>query len=217
MRGLDEETRREGGGPVKGLTGFFQGDVSPVTRALLVVIAVALVPAIFLPVWKITLHAPQYPQGLDLTIYANRIAGDLGEINLLNHYIGMEEIRPDEFREFIFIPFFLLRFLGFALLAALVARMPIAAIGYLDFSLFGAVMMYDFQTWLTRFGQGLAKGAPLAIEPFSPSFFGSTMVGQFEVTSYPGAGGVIMLAAGMLGPVVLVYELWRRRMELRAE
>jgi copper chaperone NosL len=202
---------------VSGVTRFFQGDLSPVTRGLLILIALALLPAIFLPVWNITLHAPQYPGGLDLTIYANRIAGDLQEINLLNHYIGMEEIRPDEFREFIFIPFFILRFLGFAVLAALVARMPIAALGYLDFSLFGAVMMYDFQTWLTQFGQGLAKGAPLAIEPFSPSFFGSTMVGQFEVTSYPGIGGIIMIVAGLLGPIVLVYEVWRRRQELRAE
>lgn len=200
-----------------GVTRFFQGDLSPVTRWLLVLIAISLVPAIVLPVWNITLHAPQYPGGLDLTIYANRIAGDLDEINLLNHYIGMAEIRPDEFREFIFIPFFILRFLGFAVLAALVARMPIAAMGYLDFSLFGAVMMYDFQTWLTRFGEGLAKGAPLTIEPFSPAFFGSTMVGQFEVTSYPGVGGIIMIVAGLLGPIVLVYELWRRRLELRAE
>lgn len=200
---------------MKGLTRFFRGDISPVSRVLLVVIGVALLPAIVLPVWNITLHAPQYPGGLELTIYANRIAGDLQEINILNHYIGMAEIRPDEFREFIFIPFFILRFFGFAVLAALVARMPIAAIGYLDFSLFGAVMMYDFQTWLTRFGQGLAKGAPLTIEPFSPSFFGSTMVGQFEVTSYPGVGGVIMLVAGFLGPIVLAYEWWHVRRRAR--
>jgi hypothetical protein len=36
------------------------------------------------------------------------------------------------------------------------------------------------------------------------------------VTSYPGVGGIIMIVAGVLGPVVLIYELWRRRMELRA-
>ena len=194
-----------------GITAFFRGDISPVSRGLLVVIGLALLPAIVLPVWEITLHAPQYPGGLDLTIYANRLTGDLNEINILNHYIGMEEIRADEFREFIFIPFFILRFLGFAVLAALVARMPIAAIGYLDFSLFGAVMMYDFQTWLSRFGQDLASGAPLAIEPFTPTFFGSTMVGQFEVTSYPGVGGIIMLVAGLLGPVILAYEWWYQR------
>jgi hypothetical protein len=123
----------------------------------------------------------------------------------------MAEIRPDEFREFVFIPFFILRFVAFAVLATLVARMAIAAIGYIDFALFGAVMMFDFQTWLTRFGQGLAQGAPLEIDPFTPKFFGRTEIGQFTVDSYPALGGVLMIAAGMLGPVLLVYELWRRR------
>jgi hypothetical protein len=144
-------------------------------------------------------------------IYAQELRGDLDEVNILNHYIGMAEIRPDEFREFVFIPFFILRFIAFAVLASLVGRMPIAAIGYIDFALFGAVMMFDFQTWLTRFGQGLAQGAPLTIDPFTPRFFGTTEIGQFTVDSYPALGGWLMIAAGMLGPILLLYELWRSR------
>ncbi len=196
---------------MRGLTEFFQGDISRASRVALLVVALALIPCLFLPVWNIGLKAPQYPQGLELKIYSHQMAGDLHEINILNHYIGMAEIEPDEFREFIFIPFFILRFLGFAILAALVAQMSIAAIGYIDFAVFGAVMMFDFQTWLTRFGQGLASSAPLTIEPFTPKFFGVTSIGQFEVTSYPAAGGMIMLIAGALGPAILIYELLRRR------
>jgi len=195
----------------KGLTKFFQGEISGVTRIALILVALALIPSLLLPVWKITLNAPQYPGGLDLTIYAQELRGDLDEINILNHYLGMAEIRPDEFREFVFIPFFILRFIAFAVLATLVARMPIAAIGYIDFALFGAVMMFDFQTWLTRFGQGLAQGAPLTIDPFTPKFFGTTEIGQFTVDSYPALGGALMIAAGMLGPILIAYELWRRR------
>lgn len=199
-----------------GLTRFFQSEISRTSRILLVVVALALLPAIVLPVWKITLHAPQYPQGLEMTIYANRMAGDIHEINILNHYIGMHEIRADEFREFIFIPFFILRFLGFAVLAALVARMPIAAIGYLDYTIFGAVMLYDFQTWLTNYGSNLDPSAPLKMAPFAPSFFGTTHVGQFSVTAHPGLGGILMLGAGALGPVILAWEWWRQRRESTA-
>jgi copper chaperone NosL len=194
-----------------GLKEFFQGEISGITRIGLVLVALALVPSLILPVWKITLNAPQYPGGLDLMIYAQELRGDLDEVNILNHYIGMAEIRPDEFREFVFIPFFILRFIAFAVLASLVGRMPIAAIGYIDFALFGAVMMFDFQTWLTRFGQGLAQGAPLTIDPFTPRFFGTTEIGQFTVDSYPALGGWLMIAAGMLGPILLLYELWRSR------
>lgn len=206
---MGEESRPTEGG--RGLTDLFQGEISKVTRIALILVALALVPSLFLPVWKITLNAPQYPGGLDLMIYAQELKGDLDEINILNHYIGMAEIRPDEFREFVFIPFFILRFIAFAVLATLVARMPIAAIGYIDFALFGSVMMFDFHTWLDRFGQGLAQGAPLTIDPFTPKFFGTTEIGQFTVDSYPALGGALMIAAGMLGPLLLLYELWRRR------
>ena len=101
------------------VTEFFQGEISGPGRLALALVALALVPAIFLPVWEITLEAPQYPQGLTMQIYAHELKGDISEINILNHYIGMHEIRGDEFREFIFIPFFILRFAGFAMVVYL--------------------------------------------------------------------------------------------------
>ncbi|MFQ5690150.1 MAG: hypothetical protein ACE5HQ_07750 [Gemmatimonadota bacterium] len=192
------------------LTRFFQGELSMPSRILLLLCAAALLPSIFLPVWKITLHAPQYPAGLDLILYPHTVGGDLREVNILNHYIGMKHIEPNEFPEFKFIPFFILRFLGFAGLAALVARLPIAAIGYLDFVIFGSVMLFDFHNWLFQFGHNLSPDAPVTMAPFTPHMLGSTQVGNFTVTSYPSLGGILMLVAGLLGPVILLYE-WRRR------
>lgn len=196
---------------MKDLTHFVQGELSTPSRIAMVAVALALVPALFLPVWEITLHAPQYPGGLTVEIYAHTVAGDLQEVNGLNHYIGMKEIQPDEFPEFMFIPFFILRFLGFAALAALVARIPVAAIGYLDFVIFGAVMIFDFRTWLAQYGQNLDPAAPIEIDPFTPNFIGGTQVGQFSVTSYPSAATILMVLAGLAGPVLLGYEWWRWR------
>ena len=193
------------------LTSFFQGELSLTSRILLVGVALALLPSIFLPVWQITLHAPQYPDGLSVMIYPHTVGGELREVNLLNHYIGMQEITPNEFPEFKFIPFFILRFFGFAVLAALVGRLPIAAIGYLDFVVFGAVMLYDFQQWLTEYGHNLSPEAPITMEPFTPKFIGTTVVGNFTVTSMPSDGAILMFLAGALGPVILVYEWFRRR------
>jgi copper chaperone NosL len=193
------------------LTSFFQSELSLTSRILLVAVALALLPSIFLPVWQITLHAPQYPDGLSVLIYPHTVGGELREVNLLNHYIGMQEIAPDEFPEFKFIPFFILRFFGFAVLAALVGRLPIAAIGYLDFVVFGAVMLYVFQYWLTEYGHNLSPEAPITIEPFTPRFIGTTVVGNFTVTSMPSTGAILMFVAGALGPVILVYEWFRKR------
>src|SRR5271165_6673648 len=39
--------------------------------------------------WKLTLYAPQYPHGLRLTISLTGMGGDVHEIDMLNHYIGM--------------------------------------------------------------------------------------------------------------------------------
>lgn len=191
------------------MTEFLQGDISRMSRALIVIATLALLPSIFLPTWKIRLHAPQYPAGLELQIYPNTVSGDLREVNLLNHYIGMHEIAPDEFPEFRFIPFFILRFFGFALLAALVARKPVAAIGYLDFVVFGVVMLYTFRHWLTRYGTDLDPAAPIHLDPFVPKLLGTTQIGQFQVVSEPGIGAILMFVAGVLGPVVLLYE-WRK-------
>ncbi len=193
------------------LTSFLQGEISGVSRLLVVIAALALLPSIFLPVWKITLHAPQYPAGLDMLIYPSTVRGDLTEVNILNHYIGMQQIEPNEFPEFKFISFFILRFLGFALLAALVGRMPIAAIGYIDFALFGIVMLFDFQGWLATYGTNLSPDAPISIAPFVPRFIGATQVGNFTVTSAPAAGALLMVIAALIGPVVLVLEWIRTR------
>ena len=42
-----------------------------------------------LPLWTMTMRAPQYPAGLTLSAYGTGMAGDVSELNILNHYIGM--------------------------------------------------------------------------------------------------------------------------------
>jgi len=193
------------------LTKFFQGELSKPGRLLLVIASLAILPAMVLPTWRIRLKAPQYPKGLEMQIYPTTVKGDVREINLLNHYIGMHEISPDDFQEFRFIPFFILRFFGFAILTALIARMAFAVIGWMDFVLFGAVMLYTLQHWLYEYGHDLAPNAPLSIEPFTPKFIGTTHIGQFQVSSWPAAGAILMIVAGAIGPVIAFYELWRAR------
>lgn len=188
---------------------LFKGELSRNSRILVAIAALLLIPAAFLPVWKITLVAPQYPDGLSLVIYPHKVAGEVQEVNLLNHYIGMKEIEPDEFPEFRFIPFLILRFLALAVLAAMVARMEIGALGWIDFSIFGIVMLMDFQHWLYNYGHNLSPKAPIRMEPFTPRFIGTTQVANFTVQSWPGIGAILMAVAGLLGPLAVFLE-WRK-------
>lgn len=189
---------------------LFRGELSRQSRILVIVAALLLIPAAFLPVWKITLVAPQYPNGLSLMIYPGKVTGEIQEVNVLNHYIGMKEISQDEFPEFRFIPFLILRFLALAALAALVARMEIGALGWIDFTIFGIIMLVDFQHWLYEYGHNLSPSAPITMAPFTPKFIGTTQVANFTVESWPAIGAILMGIAGALGPVAVLLE-WRKR------
>src|SRR4051794_34514915 len=52
----------------------------------------AFAGAFLMPWWKFTLYAPQYPHGLRLQIALTGLAGDVHEIDMLNHYIGMQHL-----------------------------------------------------------------------------------------------------------------------------
>ena len=71
----------------------------PQTRVLLMVAALLMALAYVAPLWQISLEAPQYPEGLGMSIWISTITGqqpnDLNSINNLNHYIGMKAIVPD--------------------------------------------------------------------------------------------------------------------------
>lgn len=67
------------------------------TRILCVVSGLALLYIITLPIWRIELSAPQYPEGLVLRIYADKLGGDVQVINGLNHYIGMRTLHTEDF------------------------------------------------------------------------------------------------------------------------
>ena len=64
-----------------------------------------MLSAYFLPLWHILLDAPQYPEGLEMKIWLHGLSGNIGQINGLNHYIGMKFIVAGDFKEFKFLPY----------------------------------------------------------------------------------------------------------------
>ena len=50
------------------------------------------IASFFVPWWRFWLYAPQYPKGLSLVISLTGMSGDVSEIDLLNHYIGMSHL-----------------------------------------------------------------------------------------------------------------------------
>ena len=103
------------------------------TRARLAVLGAGflLLVAVFFPLWEITMFAQMFPEGIRMWIYPHKLVGgnagaDLQGINILNHYIGMQEIRAQDFPEMKFIPFALGLFFLLGLRTAVFGRQHIA-------------------------------------------------------------------------------------------
>lgn len=188
---------------------FLSGPISPWGRRLVFLAALFLIPVLFapaLPVWRMRLWAPQYPEGLTLTIYSNTIRGDLDKINTLNHYVGMHAITPQDFKEFAYMPLALTLFGIMALMAALANRRDVALLGWLAFTLFAVVMFKDYADWLHRYGHELDPRAALKLEAFTPPIVGFKKMANFRVWSLPALGGILLGIAWLLGPVVALAD-----------
>ena len=96
--------------------------ISLLTKIILFLSAAVILVVLFVPIWSIYLDAPQYPEGLQLQIWAHEINGDVDIINGLNHYIGMKEIHFDEFVEFKVLPYILIFFSVLFALSAIIGR-----------------------------------------------------------------------------------------------
>ncbi len=166
---------------------------------LLAAAATLLVASIFLPYWRLVLEAPQYPGGLEVRAYLNRLEGDVREIDGLNHYIGMRPL--DEAAQ-------LERSLSLAAVAA-IALLVLGAIWIhnrkaawlaLPALLYPAIFLADLQYWLRDFGTNLDPRAPLssAIKPFVPPVLGRGTVGQFATVAYPDSGLILAAVASLL-------------------
>ncbi len=150
-------------------------------NVLLGIAAILLLASMFLPYWKMTLNAPQYPGGLSVEVYVNRLTGDVSEIDGLNHYIGMRPLGEAAQLERA-ISMVAVGILVLLTLAAIFVHSPWALLLALPAILWPFIFIADMYFWMRHFGLNLDPTAPLSssIEPFVPPILGSGMVGQFE-------------------------------------
>lgn len=181
--------------------------MSRLSRILTAVAALLLVALYFLPIWKVELEAPQYPEGLGMYIAVSDIRGygefDLQKINNLNHYIGMRPIEAASIPE--------LRFMPWILAGLVVTGLVVAALGrrrllyaWLGVLVLAAVAgLADFYRWGYTYGHDLDDTAIIKVPgmAYQPPLIGSKQLLNFRATSWPASGGLVagvafLLAAG---------------------
>lgn len=185
-------------------------------RLLLVALIVPLLLSFAFPLWRISMEAPQYPDGLSMDIYSYQLVGgndghDVKEINTLNHYIGMHAITREELRDLDWMPFGLVAMALLALRAALLGNVRTL----IDLSMIAAyisVVAFGRFVWmLWEFGHHLDPKAPVKVEPFMPVVVGSKQIANFMTHSMPQLGSLLMGAFTMGVWGITLFYLWRGR------
>lgn len=157
------------------------------------------------PMWRITLIAPQYPNGVSMFIHINKIGGDspgtLQNINILNHYVGMQKIEPEAIPELQYFPYVVAGLVLLGLIAAVIDRPGTYLAWVILFILIAALGIYDFYLWEYDYGHNLSSTAPIKIPgaSFQPPLFGTKLILNFTAQSFPHIGGYL---AGLSIPLV---------------
>lgn len=187
----------------------------PLTRGLMALISLALGAVFAVPLWHIQLEAPQYPEGLGMNIWVNRLSGDLSTINGLNHYIGMMEIHPESFAELKYMPVIVGFFMAFGLLIAIVNRRALLTAWFGLLALSGLAGLWDFWRWTYDYGHKLNPYAAIKVPGMSyqPPVFGSKTLLNFKAHSYPDLGGWLLIGIGFAVFALLAWEWLRKHPE----
>jgi copper chaperone NosL len=189
-------------------------------RVLILAAAVLLVVSYTLPLWNLTMFAPQYPEGLRLDIYSHTMVGgrggqDVKEINVLNHYIGMRDLAVEDFTEFKWMPFVLGALALLFLRAAVLGKVAALVDVFVLFTYFGSFSLWSFGYKLYRYGHDLAPTAAVKVPGFMPPVFGYRQIANFEVYSYPQVGTYLMASVVLLLAVALALA-WREHRRFRS-
>lgn len=204
------------------VTGREKGQGGKATRwpwaetILLLAAGTALALSLLFPIWRITLEAPQYPEGLGMFIWASDIRGlnphDLETINQLNHYIGMKKIIPESIPELAFIRPLILAFAAACLLAAWRPRIwsTLALLAALTAA--GAAGLVDFWLWEYDYGHDLDPTAAIKVPgmTYQPPLIGTAHLLNFVSTSWPAVGGILLFVGGLCIAASLALSLSRR-------
>lgn len=203
------EERPEPGKPTE-ITSWVPGPMlhrgRRITVAILAVVAVALILiSLKFPYWNVELKAPQYPDGLHVQIYMNKVVGDVFEVDLLNHYIGMKKL--EEAAKFErSIALYAIAAISLLTLLFVFSGRRLMSLLALPALVFPFAFILDLFFWLHRFGNNLDPKAPIEFPPFTPQLIGEGKIGQFATVGTLDVGFYLAIASFVLVLTALIIR-----------
>ena len=176
--------------------------------ALLMLAALLMMVSMFLPYWRMTMKAPQYPKGLRVDVYVSRLDGDMREIDELNHYLGMPPLDTGGRLERS-IAITAIVTMGLLLAAGVFVHNQWAGVLAVPALAFPLIFLADLWLILYHYGHSIDPESALggAVAPFTPPLLGLGKVGQFGTIAAFGPGLYLAFGSGL----VVLAALWYHR------
>jgi copper chaperone NosL len=191
--------------------------LKPISRLLILISALSMVSAYYVPLWQILMWAPQYPEGLQMQIWINNLTGDVKIISMLNHYIGMKHIEVSMFPEFNYMIYIVGGIIGIGILTAVINKRFMVVLFAILILAGGTAALVDFYIWGYDYGHNLDPTAPIVVPGMSyqPPLIGTKQLLNFTAYSGPAVGGWIFLGAGIIAIGTFVFELYKAKIAKR--
>lgn len=185
-------------------------------RDLIWIVPIVLaITALFLPLWKFRLTAVFLAgKWLEVSVYPiDGIVGDVENVNVVNHYVGLRPIGNSYVPEIRYLPIFYVTFTALLSLTAywgMRRNVRLALIMHLASTVLLVALLTYVYYWLYNYTHDISPDAPIKMEPFDPPFLGEYHIANFVVLSVWGESMYAMIAAvvvSILSILVLLRNL----------
>lgn len=186
------------------------------SRGLMFFASILMLLLFAFPIWNITLEAPQYPEGIKMYIWINKITGNdeftLQNVNILNHYIGMKPITPESIPELTYFPYIIIGLIILGVIFAIIGKKFLYLIWSKLLIILGILGIYDFYLWEYDYGHNLDPSAQIKIPgmTYQPPLIGEKQLLNFLAKSYPDVGTFAMILASIIAFIAFII-MYRRK------
>ena len=186
------------------------------SKIIMIVGALLLGSLFVFPLWNIALEAPQYPDSIGMNIWINKITdqepNDVKNINLMNHYVGMDDI-PEHMTEFEIFPPVVITMIILGVIVGITGRRKLYLAWFVIMALLGTAGMYDFYLWEYEYGHNLKESAAIKFldddgnpMAYQPPLIGNATILNFVAKSWPRAGAYLMFFGMSLSVVAFFVD-----------
>lgn len=157
---------------------------------------------ISLPIWAVSLAAPQYPKslypiGVPVFFHFDGYSGEVREMDTINHYVGMDPMEYGAPYVKALSPYALVVICLGMLLFVIYLKNSLKYFLLLA-SILPVVFLGIYAYWLYYYGHNMHDFGSFYIKPFMPTVFGDGKVAQFTTHSYPSIGFYVLLVISFL-------------------